>query len=236
MRPDTGSSDRVRDLFEAIPDPRPRGPMARRVRRLARLAVLPIVWLMEAGHRFGRVLLRTEYRVEGGCKQRGACCHHILMEWSSWFDRFPWLGRIALWKLTRFYDLYDKGYGWEVQDGLLVRVLGCHALRPDGRCGVYHTRPLFCRTYPEVPLVGRPLVLKGCGYDFARRDRTATAEAPDLVQIGGRSLRGRAEPLTGSGDLRADGSPATSPPGRTAPLRPPAPSPKAPTDGCDRES
>ncbi|MEL7368826.1 MAG: hypothetical protein AAFN74_07935 [Myxococcota bacterium] len=168
----------------AQPDPPQRSWAARVRRRIGRELVLPFVRLTELGHRFGRFLLRTEYRVGGGCDKRGACCHHILMEWSPWLDRFPWLGRIVLWKLTRFYSFYDKGYTWEVQDGLLVRVLGCHALLPDGRCGEYRLRPLFCRTYPEVPLTGRPMVLSGCGYRFERRDGQPDSGEPALVHIG----------------------------------------------------
>jgi hypothetical protein len=158
---------------------------------VARELVGPWVALMALGHRFGRHLLRTEYAVAGGCGQRGACCHHVLMEWSGWLDRFPLLGRLALWKLTRFYSFFDRGYSWEVEPGLLVRVLGCHALRPDGLCGEYRLRPLFCRTYPEVPLTGRPQVLTGCGYRFVRRDGgqgPEEGELPEepLVQIGRR--------------------------------------------------
>jgi Fe-S-cluster containining protein len=154
---------------------------------------------MEAGHRFGRRLLQTEYEVTGGCDQRGACCHHILMEWSPLLDRFPFLGRLAMWKLTRFYDFFDRGYSWEVQDGLLVRVLGCHALEADGRCGRYRLRPLFCRTYPEVPLVGRPLVLPGCGYRFRRRgEPEETATEGELVQLG-RLTHPRAAPSKRAG-------------------------------------
>ncbi len=174
--------DDARSLMGAHPDPPVRSLPARVVRRIGREIVWFFVVLMEAGHRFGRVLLGTEYRVTGACQKRGACCHHILLEWSGWLDRFPLLGRIVLWKLTRFYDFYDRGYSWEVQDGLLARVLGCHALLPDGRCGVYRLRPMVCRTYPEVPLMGRPMVLKGCGYTFERRD--GKAEDPELVQIG----------------------------------------------------
>lgn len=178
----------ARDLMGAQPDPPHRGPLKRLARRVARELVAPVVWLMEKGHRFGRVLLRTEYVVGGGCKQRGACCHHILMEWSPLLDRFGLLSRLALWKLTRFYSFYDKGYTWEVEDGLMVRVLGCHALLPDGRCGEYRLRPMFCRTYPEVPLTGSPMVLKGCGYDFARRDgRPEDRAEGELVQIGRRA-------------------------------------------------
>lgn len=164
----------------AQPDPPLRGPLARAARWTGRRAVLPLVWLLELGHRFGRVLLRTEYKVVGGCAKRGACCDHILMEWSPTLDRYPILGRLALWKLTRFYSFYDKGYSWEVQAGLLVRVLGCHALK-DSQCSEYRMRPLFCRTYPEVPLTGSPMVLKGCGYRFTPRD--PKQQGDELVQI-----------------------------------------------------
>jgi Fe-S-cluster containining protein len=176
-----------RAMMRAQPDAAPRGPIRRLLRRLAREAVWPIVLLLEAGHRFGRVLLRTEYEVGGACDQRGACCHHILMEWSPLLDAHPRLARLVLWKLTRFYSFFDKGYTWEVEDGLLVRVLGCHALGQDGRCTEYRLRPLFCRTYPEVPLTGRPRVLAGCGYRFPRRDGQPEApEQSELVQIGRR--------------------------------------------------
>ena len=165
-------------------DPPPRSWMARVRRRIGRELALPVILIMEAGHRFGRYLFQTEYQVAGGCDQRGACCHDILMEWSPWFDRYGWLRKLVLWKLTRFYSFYDKGYSWEVQDGLIVRLLGCHALQPDGRCGEYRLRPLFCRTYPEVPLTGRPLVLPGCGYRFVRRDGEPDRAEPALVHIG----------------------------------------------------
>ncbi|MCA9548733.1 MAG: hypothetical protein KC933_01785 [Myxococcales bacterium] len=180
----------------AQPDVPHRGPLRRALHRVARELVAPWVALAALGHRFGRVLLRTEYTVAGGCDRRGACCHHVLMEWSGWLDRSPLLRRLALWKLTRFYSFYDKGYSWEVEHGLLVRVLGCHALRPDGLCGEYRLRPLFCRTYPVVPLTGTPLVLKGCGYRFNRRGAPAEESEgqvadTELVQIGRRISGGR---------------------------------------------
>ena len=175
--------DDARARLQANPDPRHRGPIRRFARRCVREIMWPFLLLLEAGHRFGRVLLRTEYVVQGGCRKRGACCHHILMEWTPLLDRYPWLGRLALWKMTRLYSFYDKGYSWEVQDGLQVRVLGCHALQADGKCGEYRTRPLFCRTYPEVPLTGRPRVLRGCGYRFVKRE--PGNEPEELVQLRG---------------------------------------------------
>lgn len=186
----------IEDIATQAPAPRPLS----RGHRLIRIAMSGVIRLMEAGHRFGRWLLQTEYVVDGGCQVRGDCCHHILMEWSGLLDRSALLRRLALWKLTRFYSFYDKGYSWEVQEGLLVRVLGCRALGDDGRCQEYEIRPLFCRTYPQVPLIGRPLVLRGCGYHFHRRD--GEPEEPDgetLVQIGGgRGLGGVYPPKSSS--------------------------------------
>lgn len=220
--------DPARSLMGAVPDPPRRSRMARLLRRCAREFIWPFLLLLELGHRFGRVLLQTEYRVDGGCKQRGACCHHILMEWTPLLDRYPWMGRLALWKMTRLYSFYDKGYSWEVQDGLLVRVLGCHSLRPDGRCGEYRIRPLFCRTYPEVPLTGRPHVLKGCGYRFNRRD--GRQPETELVQIGRARRLALVEdgPISDSEDRAAGPVPGNAPapaPRTDSPVAPQSPVP-----------
>ena len=178
--------DPARAILGAQPDRRPRGLVLRVIRRLFREALWVFVVIMNAGRRFGSILLRTEYRLAGGCDRRGACCHHVLLEWSPLFDRHPWLGRVVLWKLTRIYSFFDRGYSWEVQDGLVTRVLGCHALRTDGSCGEYRLRPLICRAYPELPLMGKPLLLKGCGFRFERRDGEPEPTSPadeGLVQI-----------------------------------------------------
>ena len=134
------------------------------------------------------MILRSEHRLGGACKKRGACCQHILLEWSPWLERFPILGRLVLWKYTRLYSFYDKGYSWELEDGFIARVLGCHALRPDGLCGEHRIRPMVCRSYPEIPLIGRPMLLKGCGYQIVRRDGAPEPETEGLVQIRRRRL------------------------------------------------
>ena len=69
----------------------------------------------------------------------------------------------------------------EIEDGFIGRVMGCHALQEDGSCGEYRLRPVVCRAFPELPLTGKPLLLKGCGYSFERRDGRPDRE---LVQIG----------------------------------------------------
>lgn len=176
-------SDEARRLLGAEPDPRPRGPVARAVRRTLREAIWVLVVVMDLGRRFGAWFLRTEYVRAGACHQRGACCHHILLEWSPILDRHRWLGRIVLWKYTRLYAFYDKGYSWEIDQGMIARVMGCHALLPDGRCGEYRLRPMVCRSFPELPLLGKPPLLKGCGYHFVRRDGREEPEEAPLVQL-----------------------------------------------------
>ena len=175
--------DAARRTLGAHPDPPHRSWPVRALRRVVRELTWIIVLTTDLGRRAGSFLFRSEYVLASGCTKRGACCHHILLEWSPWFERWPWLGRMLLWKYTRLYSFYDKGYTWEIEDGFMARVLGCHALRPDGLCGEHRTRPLVCRTYPELPLVGRPMLLKGCGYKVARRDGRPVVDE-GLVQLG----------------------------------------------------
>ena len=181
------SSDPARNFFGAHPDPPRRGIVSSAFRLLIRGVLFLAIVLMDLGRRFGSILLRTEYKLAGQCKKRGACCHHVLLEWSPLFEKYPALGRLVLWKYTRIYSFFDRGYTWEIQDGLMTRVLGCHALQEDGSCGEYLTRPLICRAFPELPLTGRPLLLKGCGYKFERRDgkdMQIVESGEELVQIG----------------------------------------------------
>lgn len=188
MSSDSPKSDPARVLLGAQPDPAPRGLVLRLVRRVLRELSYVFIIILNSGRRFGTILLQTEYKLTAGCKKRGACCHHILLEWSPLFDRFPLLGRIILWKYTRLYSFFDRGYTWEIQDGLMARVLGCHALQSDGSCGEYRIRPLICRAFPELPLTGKPRLLKGCGYEFVRRDNKPEPKLEPgerLITLGG---------------------------------------------------
>jgi Fe-S-cluster containining protein len=176
--------DEARRILGAEPDPPPRTLLQRAAVRAVREVLWVFIVIMNAGRRFGDVLLQKEYRLAGACHARGACCHHILLEWSRWFERFPLLGKLVLWKYTRIYRFFDRGYSWEIEEGLIGRVLGCHALLPDGRCGEYRLRPLICRSYPETPLMGRHPLLTGCGFRFERRDGKDAPDDEGLVQIG----------------------------------------------------
>lgn len=151
------------------PAPPKESLFSRLLRRILCELSLPWVRIAELGHRFGRVLLQTEYRVTGQCKKRGRCCEHILVPVSDGWGLSRLASRVAMWRLTRMHRFFDRGLVWEVRPGILMRVMGCHAVLPDGRCGEYRLRPLFCRTYPELPLIGRPKLERGCGYRFEPR-------------------------------------------------------------------
>ncbi|MBI4817548.1 MAG: hypothetical protein HY791_14905 [Deltaproteobacteria bacterium] len=190
LEAEKAASARTRALFRAVPDPPARGWPLRLLRRGVREVLWVVITIMDLGRRFGAWLFRSEYVRAGTCHKRGVCCEHILLEWSPWFDRFPWLARLFMWKMTRIYSFFDRGYAWELEGGLVARVLGCHALRPDGSCGDYRLRPLICRAYPELPIIGKPLVHKGCGFSFVRRDgkeeiaeSVPTARTNDLVVL-----------------------------------------------------
>lgn len=184
--------------------------------------VAVFVTLKEYGSRFGHILLQSEYEIKTGCKKRGVCCEFILFEWSELFDKYPWLGRIALFKSTRFYRFFDRGYAWELEDGTLVRVLGCHALRKDGLCGEYFFRPSICRTYPLLPLLGKPATMKGCGYTYKKRhglideEELVGEEVPDDRDdtdcTDGSSLSFSPETLVRIGGLRGASSKRSSGP------------------------
>lgn len=104
------------------------------------------------------------YRVEGGCLQRGNCCHYILMEWDPLMERWPWLGRFWLWWYTQIHGFYLRDFDLENTDGRVARVMGCRHLGQDGRCKSYRLRPAICRQWPRREYAGKPFLLKGCGY------------------------------------------------------------------------
>ncbi len=57
--------------------------------------------------------------------------------------------------------------GVDETDGALTFV--CKALKPDGKCGAYFFRSLFCREYPFVIpdfIKNNGQTLEGCGYTF----------------------------------------------------------------------
>lgn len=150
------------------PDPPRGGIPAYRTRRWFRVAlrilVLPWMILDLAIQSVVRKIWPPPYRIEGSCKQRGNCCHYILMEWDTWMEKLPWLGRFWMWWYTQIHGFYARGFDVENVDGRVARVMGCRHLQPDGRCAEYSLRPAICRQWPRITYTSQPHVLKGCGY------------------------------------------------------------------------
>lgn len=129
-----------------------------------RVLVFPFMWLDLTVQRILQRILRPPYRVEGHCKQRGNCCHYILLGWDPLMDRWPWLGKFWLWWYTEILGFYLRGFDIENEAGDVARVMSCRYLQPNGSCGQYRLRPGICRQWPRIDYVSRPYVLKGCGY------------------------------------------------------------------------
>lgn len=77
------------------------------------------------------------------CKQCGKCCMAI-----NHVSIYP--DDIERWKKEGRHDLYSDEMlaEWEIFGGLDPLDDRCPCLSKRGKCKIYKTRPLFCRTFP----------------------------------------------------------------------------------------
>jgi Fe-S-cluster containining protein len=134
------------------------------LRKALKIFVLPWMLLDLLMQRLIQRIWPPPYKVLGGCKQRGNCCHYILMERSPAIERWTWLQGFWDWWYTDIHGFYERGYEVESPDGRVAKVMSCRYLRADGRCGQYRVRPALCRQWPRIEYTKRPHLLKGCGY------------------------------------------------------------------------
>ncbi len=132
------------------------------------LKILSLPWILLDLHaqRLAVKWARTPYIQQGGCKQRGNCCHYIMIE-KGW-GILGWLFMFWHTQVIGFYKRFPQIHSYEDKQ---VYVMGCRHLRPDGSCGQYAFRPLVCRKWPVIEHFGHPRILKGCGF-------TATPRSP----------------------------------------------------------
>jgi hypothetical protein len=130
------------------------------------LKILAWPWILLDLHaqRFAAKCVRTPYIQEGGCKQRGNCCHYIMME-KGW-GIIGWLFTAWHTQVIGFYKRSPEVHSYE---GKQIYVMGCRHLRKDGSCGQYKFRPLVCRKWPVIEHFGHPRILKGCGFKAVPR-------------------------------------------------------------------
>lgn len=124
-----------------------------------RLFFLPFVIIDVAAQKTAAFILRTPFKKEGKCLQRGNCCHYILIEKGKGF--FGWL--YFFWN-TEINGFYLRTKELHESEGKKVFVMGCRYLQPNGKCGHYRLRPAVCRKWPLISYFGLPQLLKGCGF------------------------------------------------------------------------
>ena len=107
-----------------------------------------------------KILFKTNWVLEGKCKQCGTCCREIYLKITprQLSSRF-------------FTGLAIKWTSW-IFDFILLRIdydnyyliFTCKHRQPDGRCGNYFWRPNICRNYPLVDYFEEPKTLPDCGF------------------------------------------------------------------------
>ena len=118
--------------------------------------------------------IKPPFQKKGMCKQRGTCCHNILLQWSPWYDKIPLLKKSILWWQTELNGFYVKKMEiFDEKSGTFSKVLGCRYLKKSGSCGHHFFRPSICRSWPRIEYFGLPIYLKGCGFYAKARNEKA---------------------------------------------------------------
>jgi hypothetical protein len=129
------------------------------IRWPVRFLLVPFLLLDILMQKFARIIVTSPYKWHGKCKKRGACCHFILIE------KAPGLvGKMYLWWHMEINGFFPRQEACLIDGKKKYKIMGCRYLKKDGKCGSYKTRPLICRKWPILMPIGRPEILKGCGY------------------------------------------------------------------------
>lgn len=103
------------------------------------------------------------YERSGACNQCGKCCTRIYLVYGQ-----QTINSLALFEEVKAqnpeYQYFKPLMAESDEEGLLFQ---CVHLQSDNRCGIYDSRPQFCRQYPSehAMLMGAKLA-EGCGYQF----------------------------------------------------------------------
>ena len=152
------------------------------IRQTLKYLFLPFVLLDYFMHRFARKIIRPPFRQEGGCLKRGACCHYVLIRYSS-----SLFGRLFYFWYTQILGFYPRLKKLEEYEGKKMYVMGCRYLKKNGSCSQYLLRPLVCRQWPVIEHFGYPRILKGCGYrsnpSYPPHSSDALAEGDSRLKV-----------------------------------------------------
>lgn len=134
------------------------------IRALIRWIILPFMLLDLQMQKLAKKIVRPPFVQRGACKQRGNCCHYIMIEEGKGL-----FGKLYYFWNTQINGFYPRNEKLHVYEGKNVHVMGCRYLKKDGSCGNYRLRPLVCRKWPTIEHFGHPRILKGCGFTAAPR-------------------------------------------------------------------
>ena len=107
----------------------------------------------------------SKYVLKGKCKACGKCCRSIVFYDGDELIRTEEQFEKAKLKNKRM-NMFEIS-GRDETDGALT--FACKSLKPDGKCGVYFLRSMFCREYPFIIpdfIKNNGTTLEGCGYSF----------------------------------------------------------------------
>lgn len=107
----------------------------------------------------------SKYVVKGKCLACGKCCRSIVFYDGKELIKTEEQFELAKTKNKRM-NMFEIS-GVDETDGALTFV--CKSLRPDGKCGAYFFRGMFCREYPFIIpdfIRNNGQTLEGCGYSF----------------------------------------------------------------------
>ena len=126
------------------------------------IALFFVVLEINAG-RLVRAIIKPEFVMLGSCHRCGECCEQIVSDPPKFIKNTSLIRLYLLFhRVTHRFEATHRGPQGEI-------IFRCGHLLSDGRCGIYHFRPLLCRNYPRVPQMGAPSLLPNCSYQYAPR-------------------------------------------------------------------
>ncbi len=144
------------------------------IRWIFRVTFLPFILLDLTMQKIARGVIRTPFKQRGHCKKRGNCCYYILMKKNKGL-----LKHLLIFWNTQVNGFFLRGHTIIDQRGNEKFVMGCRYLEANGKCSIYHFRPMVCRTWPRIEYFGYPKILKGCGYYAEPRHRSKCSTEND---------------------------------------------------------
>ena len=139
------------------------------IRKVIQVVFLPFIYLDTFARKCALYFVRPPYKLAGKCKQRGNCCHYILMKYEKGV-----LGKIQFFWVTQIQGFFLRHAKPVEKDGTPFYIMGCRYLQKNGKCGNYLLRPVICRQWPDVAFHNQPRILKGCGFYTIEKKKQKT--------------------------------------------------------------